>query len=109
MHMMSIGTGIPGNPPWPEDSKFNSTINFDVLVPEHTPVGTRDVGKTEKLEKWNCQGVMGNGTLMEEVMWCEGDGDGQRKGGLMFGMQRYTELGEMRAELSFWLRLYRTE
>jgi hypothetical protein len=95
MHMMSIGTGIPGNPPWPEDSKFDSTIDFDVMVPAATG-----------LAKWNCQGAMANGTIMERLIDCvryEEDGEG----GLMFGMQKYDGLGERRAELSFSLWLYR--
>jgi hypothetical protein len=95
MHMMSIGTGIPGNPPWPEDSKSDSTIDFDVMVPAAT-----------ELAKWNCQGAMANGTIMERLIDCvryEEDGEG----GLMFGMQKYDGLGERRAELSFSLWLYR--
>ncbi|CAI9635774.1 unnamed protein product [Alternaria burnsii] len=95
MHMMSIGTGIPGNPPWPEDSKFKSTIDFDVMVPAATG-----------LAKWNCQGAMANGTITDRLIDCvryEEDGEG----GLMFGMQKYDGLGERRAELSFSLWLYR--
>ena len=95
MHMMSIGTGIPGNPPWPEDSKFDSTIDFDVMVPAATG-----------LAKWNCQGAMANSTITERLIDCvryEEDGEG----GLMFGMQKYDGLGERRAELSFSLWLYR--
>ncbi|KAB2099892.1 hypothetical protein AG0111_0g12022 [Alternaria gaisen] len=81
MHMMSIGTGIPGNPSWPEDSKFDSTINFDVMVPAATG-----------LAKWNCQGAMANGTITERLIDCKYDG-----------------LGERRAELSFSLWLYRNK
>jgi hypothetical protein len=99
MHMMSVNTGIPGNGPWPEDSKFNSTIDFDVLVPE-AAVG---------MAKWNCQGEMKNGTLMEGVVECMRDGDsgGGEDGEVAFGMQPYTAVGERRAELSFWLWVYR--
>ncbi|KAG9185662.1 hypothetical protein G6011_06993 [Alternaria panax] len=45
MHMMSIGTGIPGNPPWAEDSKFDSTIDFDVLtcIPDASLMTTSSV------------------------------------------------------------------
>jgi hypothetical protein len=33
MHIMSPTTGIPGNPPWPDSRRFNSTIDFAVLMP----------------------------------------------------------------------------
>jgi hypothetical protein len=105
MHMMTTGTGIPGNPPWPEDSKFNSTIDFDVLVPDYESVVGGTTGVTGQ-EKWNCQGSMANGTLMEGVAGCIRDGEGE--GRLLFGMERYTELGERRPELSFSLWLFRT-
>ena len=95
MHMMSIGTGIPGNPPWPEDSKFDSTIDFDVMVPA-----------ARGLVKWNCQGAMANGTITERLIDCVRSEEGG-EGSLMFGMQKYNGLGERRAELSFSLWLYR--
>jgi hypothetical protein len=99
MHMMSIGTGIPGNPPWPDESRFDSTIDFDVLIPV-------EAGS----QKWNCQGVMGNGTLIVRTVECVGDGVGDKdvkEGGLMFAMQEYTDLGDRRPELSFRLWLFR--
>jgi hypothetical protein len=56
MHMMSPSTGIPGNPPWPESRRFNSTIDFDVLMSG---------------EKVKCQGSWENGTLPNEKMGCK--------------------------------------
>ena len=96
MHMMSTSTGIPGNGPWPESSKFDSTIDFDVLVPEEAPLPA---------SKWNCQGTMMNGMIIEDVVGCvDGMGD---VGDVSFGMTGYEAVGERRAELSFWLWVYR--
>jgi hypothetical protein len=94
MHMMSIGTGIPGNPPWPEASKYNSTIDFDVLVPSQGA-----------LVKRNCQTSFRNGTLPEGWATCGKGGEGK----VEFGMTLYEELGPRRAELSFVLHLTRTD
>lgn len=96
MHMMTSGTGIPGNPPWPDESKFNSTIDFDVLIP--AAAGS---------QKWNCRGAMVNGTIIQGLAECLRGGEGV-EGGLMFGMQKYDAPGERRAELSFELWLSRT-
>ncbi|KAI4680530.1 hypothetical protein J4E81_010211 [Alternaria sp. BMP 2799] len=96
MHMMSTSTGIPGNGPWPEGSKFDSTIDFDVLVPEEAPLPA---------SKWNCKGTMKNGTIIEDVVSCV-DGKGG-VGDVSFGMTEYEAVGERRAELSFWLWVYR--
>jgi hypothetical protein len=30
LHMMSQHTGLPGDPPWPQESQFNTIIDFDV-------------------------------------------------------------------------------
>jgi len=96
MHMMSTSTGIPGNGPWPEGSKFDSTIDFDVLVPEEAPLPA---------STWNCKGTMKNGTIIEDVVGCvDGKGD---VGDVSFGMTGYKAVGERRAELSFWLWVYR--
>ncbi len=103
MHMMSIGTGIPGNPPWPENSKFDSTVDFDILVPDYK--STAAMGT----KKWNCHGVMKNGTVMEGLVSCGkgGSAEDDEQGGVAFGMQAYTGLGDRRPELSFWLWVYR--
>ncbi|KAH6845885.1 hypothetical protein BKA58DRAFT_316440 [Alternaria rosae] len=96
MHMMSTSTGIPGSGPWPESSKFDSTIDFDVVVPEEAPLGT---------SKWNCKGTMKNGTIIEDVVGCVNDQGGV--GDVSFGMTGYAALGERRPELSFWLWVHR--
>ena len=96
MHMMTTSTGIPGNGPWPEGSKFDSTIDFDVLVPEEAPLPA---------SKWNCKGTMKNGTIIEDVVGCV-DEKGN-VGDVSFGMTGYEAVGERRAELSFWLWVYR--
>jgi len=96
MHMMSTSTGIPGNGPWPESSKFDSTIDFDVLVPEEAPLPA---------SKWNCKGTMKNGTIIEDVVGCVDESGGV--GDVSFGMTGYEAVGERRAELSFWLWVYR--
>lgn len=95
MHMMTVGTGIQGNPPWPEDSKFDSTIDFDVVIPA-----------ANEIAKWKCQGAMANGTIIERLTECASDEEG-RGDSLMFAMAKYNELGERRPELSFSLWLYR--
>jgi hypothetical protein len=35
MHMMSLITGLSGPPYWPPESRFNSSINLDIMVPRH--------------------------------------------------------------------------
>lgn len=96
MHMMSTSTGIPGSGPWPESSKFDSTIDFDVVVLEEAPLGT---------SKWNCKGTMKNGTIIEDVVGCVNDQGGV--GDVSFGMMEYAALGQRSPELSFWLWVYR--
>ena len=102
---MSISTGIPGNPPWPEASKYNSTIDFDVLVPNHAAEGG--------VLTVNCQSQFPNGTLPVGVAACvpvvaEG-GVLEGFGNVEFGMGVYEGLGARRAELSFVLHITRED
>ena len=102
--MMSVGTGIPGNPPWLECDKFNSTIDFDVLIPDHSSPG---------LLKVNCQAEFMNGTLPEGITECtpvvpEG-ASVEGFGTVKFGMTPYRELGERRVDMSYVMHLARTD
>jgi hypothetical protein len=102
MHMMSRDTGIPGNQ-WPESSKFNSSIDFDVLIPDHA---------TEGMVKVNCQAGFANYTLPASTTSCHPvltDGQTAESFGLVeFGMSLYTALGPRRPELSFILSISRS-
>jgi hypothetical protein len=103
MHMMSKDTGIPGNT-WPDSAKFNSSIDFDVMIPDHA--------STDML-KVNCQAQFANYTLPVGTLECvpvvaagesvEGFGD------VEFGMSLYEGLGPRRPELSFVLHVYRAD
>jgi hypothetical protein len=101
MHMMSKDTGIPGNQ-WPESAKFNSTIDFDILVPDHASTG---------MVKVNCQAGFANYTLPVGTVECTpvvAEGQSlEAFGSVEFGMSLYTALGPRRPELSFVLSVMR--
>ncbi|CAO2651147.1 Nn.00g094440.m01.CDS01 [Neocucurbitaria sp. VM-36] len=101
MHIMSEGTGIPGNPTWPESMRFNSTINFDVVVPDYT---INEDGSSRDPESLNCQTSWENGTLPELLVECTG---GLPDETVWFEMREYTDLGDRRPELSFILDMGR--
>jgi hypothetical protein len=97
MHMMSINTGIPGNPPWPDSARFNSSISFDVSIPDHVDITNPPVNIT-------CTASWPNGTLPASSSECTDMPDNER---MLFGLAPYTALGERRPELSFTLVLAR--
>ncbi|RAR01527.1 hypothetical protein DDE82_006406 [Stemphylium lycopersici] len=112
-HMMSSSTGLPGPGTWPVSAQFNSSIDFDILVPD----SSEEVGKMMQV---NCKASWLNGTLPEGMVGCgsgvvvgeagetvgeEGMGDGE----VQFGMQIYEGLGARRPELSFLLSVSRNK
>ncbi|KAF1945151.1 hypothetical protein EJ02DRAFT_369892 [Clathrospora elynae] len=119
MHMMSSSTGIPGNPPWPANARFNSTIDFDVLIPDRTvaqPANNSGQWPSPGTLKVNCQAQWENGTLPASTMSCipvvlgqAGPGDSQTS--VQFGMSEYegSGVGVSRPEMSFLLHLLRSD
>jgi hypothetical protein len=98
MHMMSEHTGLPGDT-WFPDKQFNSTINFDVIMPDHTlPQNTT----TPKNVTTNCQASFPNGTLPLGRTYCTPISDAEV---VFFELYNYTDLGSRRPELSFWLEI----
>ncbi|KAF1829463.1 hypothetical protein BDW02DRAFT_536211 [Decorospora gaudefroyi] len=93
MHIMSASTGLPGNPPWPESRRFDSTIDFDIVLPGAAA------------QTWNCQTHFPNGTLPVGVAACTAPAGAV--GSVAFGMEVYTGLGIRRPELSFVLGVER--
>ncbi|PSN69027.1 hypothetical protein BS50DRAFT_461578, partial [Corynespora cassiicola Philippines] len=99
MHFMAPDTGLPGNPPWPAQARFDSTIDFDLDITE---------GKVR------CRGAWPNGTLPTARMLCE-DAQGRlledrraEWGKIEFGMESWTELGgNRRPEMAYTLSVYR--
>ncbi|KAE8872882.1 hypothetical protein PTNB73_02033 [Pyrenophora teres f. teres] len=86
MHMMTPTTGLPGGA-WPPSLRFNSTIDFDILVPDHSAAAS----ETAAPLKMNCIASWENGTLPEGRM------------GSVYGS------GERRPELSFVLSVWKGE
>jgi hypothetical protein len=103
MHMMSKDTGIPGNT-WPDSAKFNSSIDFDVVIPDHA---------SSDMLKVNCQAQFANYTLpVGNVVCVPVVAEGQVVdgfGSVEFGMSLYEGLGPRRPELSFVLHVYRAD
>lgn len=98
MHMMSIHTGLPGDT-WLPGTLFNSTIDFDVLIPDHTlPPNTT----TPRTITSNCKASFLNGTLPSGRTYCTPPSTTEV---LFFEMYAYTDLGPRRPELSFMLDL----
>lgn len=112
-HMMSSSTGLPGPGTWPVSAQFNSSIDFDILVPD----SSEEVGKMMQV---NCKASWLNGTLPEGMVGC-GSGvvvgeagetvgeEGMGEGEVQFGMQIYEGLGARRPELSFLLSISRNK
>lgn len=120
LHMMMRHTGLPGPGDWPEGTRYNSSVEFDIDLP---------AGRDE-LVRWTCRAEFANGTLPAGFEGCgradvEGEGEAERvaeadwKGNgngereeegverVQFRMARYTALGNRRAELSFVLEVFR--
>ncbi|KAF2622605.1 hypothetical protein BU25DRAFT_377411 [Macroventuria anomochaeta] len=90
LHMMTKFTGLPGNGPWPENSKYPSTIDFDINMPNY--------------QNGHCHTEFLNGTLPDDLAACSGEG-----GRVRFRMKEYTALGPRRKELSFVLQVFRVD
>ncbi|KAF1851831.1 uncharacterized protein K460DRAFT_373745 [Cucurbitaria berberidis CBS 394.84] len=101
MHIMSDGTGIPGNPPWPDGMRFNSTIDFDVLMLNYT---VNEDGSAPAPLALTCQASWRNGTLPDMYEGCTGSPADEM---VAFRMGEYTDLGDRRPELSFVLDMVR--
>ncbi|KAH8730591.1 hypothetical protein GQ44DRAFT_606302 [Phaeosphaeriaceae sp. PMI808] len=97
MHMMSQHTG-PDDHKWPQSLYFNSTINFDIVLPNHTH-GSESSNTTS-----NCEASFPNGTLPDASvpLKCTSPSDHEQ---LMFTMSVYKDLGPRRKELSFILSM----
>ncbi|CAE7024567.1 hypothetical protein CFE70_003481 [Pyrenophora teres f. teres 0-1] len=102
MHMMTPTTGLPGGA-WPPSLRFNSTIDFDILVPDHSAAAS----ETAAPLKMNCIASWENGTLPEGRMGCTSSSTNASE--VEFGMELYTALGERRPELSFVLSVWKGE
>ncbi|EDU48592.1 hypothetical protein PtrSN002B_000808 [Pyrenophora tritici-repentis] len=104
MHMMTPTTGLPGGA-WPPSLRFNSTIDFDIMVPDHSTAASETVAPL----KVNCMASWENGTLPEGRMGCTSlSTDAKEEANeVEFGMDLYTALGERRPELSFVLSVWR--
>jgi hypothetical protein len=102
--MMTSRSGISGDLPWPENKRFKSTIDFDVIVPNNA---ANDNGTATSDILINCKYAWENGTLPENAFVdCTGipsDLDDT----VFFSMQPYTKLGRRRPELSFELWVIR--
>ena len=99
---MSKSTGIPGNPPWPESSRFNSTIDFDAVLPSHTI--DEDASPSANITV-NCQASFLNGTLPAGPVSCTG---GPSDETIQFSMKPYTRPGEdVPPEFSYVLHMLR--
>ncbi|RMZ71018.1 hypothetical protein GMOD_00005511 [Pyrenophora seminiperda CCB06] len=103
MHMMTPTTGLPGNGAWPPSLRFNSTIDFDIMVPDHSAV----VSETEALLKMNCMAIWENGTLPEGRIGCTSAAAKEGQNKVDFEMNLYTGLEGRRPELSFILNIWR--
>ncbi|KAH7392763.1 hypothetical protein BKA66DRAFT_383564, partial [Pyrenochaeta sp. MPI-SDFR-AT-0127] len=102
MHVFSLGIGIPRNPPWPDSARFNSTIDFDAIMPDHI---VDDDGSPRGNVTVNCQASFKNGALPEVSIECTG---GPEDEVVWFSMTPYTDLGgNRRPELSFVLDMVR--
>lgn len=90
LHMMTRHSGLPGDGAWPEYTKYPSTIDFDINMPNNRIL--------------HCHNSFVNGTLPDDLAACSGEGDRVR-----FRMVEYTELGPRRKELSFVLEVFRVQ
>ncbi|KAH7398923.1 hypothetical protein DE146DRAFT_655921 [Phaeosphaeria sp. MPI-PUGE-AT-0046c] len=93
MHIMSVHTGFPGDE-WLPGTTFDSTIDFDILMPNHTsptPSSTIII---------NCSTSFANGTLPSGPISCTSPSSTEV---VLFELYTYTDLGPRRPEMSFWL------
>ncbi|KAH9865203.1 hypothetical protein IAQ61_009150 [Plenodomus lingam] len=86
MHMISEKPGWPGNPDWNEADKFNTSIEFTVVMP--TLLSGGHTNRTV-----NCAAEWKHDTLPEMAFSCAGDGakEGEQ---VQFGMKPYHRPGE---------------
>jgi hypothetical protein len=94
MHIMSTDTYTHG-----ATTAFNSTINFDVVMPDHTKLQTA-INSGRILS--SCKASFSNGTLPLGHVYCTPLSTTEV---LFFEIYSYTALGPRRPELSFWLEL----
>ncbi|KAJ4991102.1 hypothetical protein SVAN01_03452 [Stagonosporopsis vannaccii] len=90
LHMMTRLSGLPGDGEWPESTKYPSTIDFNIKMPDNHIL--------------HCYNSFANGTLPDDLAACSGEGSGVR-----FRMTEYTALGPRRKELSFVLEFFKVE
>jgi hypothetical protein len=100
MHMMSIHTGLPGDT-WFPDKQFNSTIDFDILMPTH--ISTQNTSTPQPIITTTCHASFLNGTLPLGRSYCSTPASATDV--MFFELSSYTDLGTRRAELSFWLEV----
>jgi hypothetical protein len=99
---MSIHTGLPGDT-WFPDKQFDSTIDFDILIPTHTlPQNT----SAFQPNTTTCHASFPNGTLPLGRTYCTSASTTQA---VYFELSSYTDLGLRRPELSFWLEVTSAE
>jgi hypothetical protein len=94
MHMMSTHADIGGT-----IIAFNSTIAFDVIIPDHTALQTTS---TPSKILSSCSASFPNGTLPLGHIYCTPISATEV---LFFEIYSYTALGPRRPELAFWLEL----
>ncbi|KAJ4369069.1 hypothetical protein N0V83_006152 [Neocucurbitaria cava] len=101
MHMMSEGTGIPGNPPWPDNKRFDTTLDFQVVVPN---IDWNRTSTSPATYTHDCHWSWKNGSFPEKyLVKCKG-GSPLGLDAIWFQMFEYTGLGPRRPDTGWNLR-----
>ncbi|KAH6618910.1 hypothetical protein C7974DRAFT_401122 [Boeremia exigua] len=90
LHMMTRHSGLPGGGGWPESTKFPSTMDFDIIMPNN--------------QSTHCYIEFANGTLPSDPAVCTGE-----MSKVIFRLSEYAALGPRRKELSFVLEVFKLE
>ncbi|KAF2848757.1 hypothetical protein T440DRAFT_556333 [Plenodomus tracheiphilus IPT5] len=112
MHMISAKPGLPGNPNWNESDKFNTSIDFTIVMPSLLSTTTTTTTASGALNRTlTCSTSWKHDTLPTLTFKCEGEGSKEGEE-VWWGMTPYykpewKEGDERREELSFRLAVGR--